>query len=222
MLKQHLETYIHGIELDKEAHTSCLISVNNIAKKYEIFDVKWDILNENILTCDLNNGKMDFLIGNPPCVRVHNLGESYESIKQFKFAKSGMTDLYLVFYEIGIKMLNETGKLCFITPSSLFNSLAAKSFRRYVIEQNLLKSVVNLEHYQPFKVTTYTTIILLDKSHMTAAIDYYIYHIYLKEKKMNNSHFLEVCKDSFLKYIDTGSRSNGKFASKVVYQIKGH
>jgi adenine-specific DNA-methyltransferase len=61
---------------------------------------------------------MDYVVGNPPYVRVHNLRENYEDIKAFSFSKKGMTDLFIVFFEIGFKMLNKTGKMSYISPTS--------------------------------------------------------------------------------------------------------
>ncbi|MEJ3568453.1 Eco57I restriction-modification methylase domain-containing protein [Ureaplasma parvum] len=63
---------------------------------------------------------MDFVIGNPPYVRIHNLIKEPNLIKNYLFSNKGMTDLYIIFYEIGIKMLNKNGILCYITPSSFF------------------------------------------------------------------------------------------------------
>lgn len=51
------------------------------------------------------------MLGNPPYVRVHNLGESFDEIKTYACAQNGMTDLFIVFYELGIRMLNATGVL---------------------------------------------------------------------------------------------------------------
>ena len=38
--------------------------------------------------------KMYFVVGNPPYVRVHNLNESYVSVKSFSFAEGGMTPAF--------------------------------------------------------------------------------------------------------------------------------
>ena len=53
--------------------------------------------------------RMDYVVGNPPYVRVHNLTRHYEDVKRYSFAASGMTDMYLAFYELGLRMLNERG-----------------------------------------------------------------------------------------------------------------
>ena len=74
-----------------------------------------------------------------------------------------MTDLFIVFYELGISMLKENGTLGYITPSSYFNSLAGAYMRKYLTQENLLKAVVDLKHFQAFSATTYTTITILKK-----------------------------------------------------------
>ena len=84
-----------------------------------------------------------------------------------------MTDLFIVFYELGISMLKENGTLGYITPSSYFNSLAGAYMRKYLTQENLLKAVVDLKHFQAFSATTYTTITILKKGKEDRNVDYY-------------------------------------------------
>lgn len=106
---------------------------------------------------------MDYVVGNPPYVRVHNLVDNYQSIKQLHFTQCGMTDMYLAFYEIGFQMLRSGGKLCYITPSSWINSVAGGQLRQYIRANKNLVKLVDLEHFQPFEATTYTMIALFEK-----------------------------------------------------------
>ena len=169
-----LGEFIHGIEIDENEWNKCLQNVNTVAEKYKVYNVKWDIICADTLKIyHKYEGKMDFVVGNPPYVRVHHLNTSLEDVKNFLFAKNGMTDLYIVFYEIGIKLLNEHGILGYITPNSFFNSLAGKYMRKYFIANNLLKKVVNLKHYQPFTTTTYTAITVLEKNQKTNELEYF-------------------------------------------------
>ena len=84
-----------------------------------------------------------------------------------------MTDLYIVFYEIGLKMLNKNGILGYITPSSFFTSLAGKYMRSHLINNNLLDKIVDLKHFQAFSSTTYTTITILKNNRQHNATEYY-------------------------------------------------
>ena len=173
-LKQELETYIHGIELEPTAYAQCLDNLNKIAKEYGINNVQWDILNADTLTIDKFNDKMDFVVGNPPYVRVHNL-ENYDAVKKFKFAEGGMTDLYLVFFEIGFNMLKKGGKLCYITPSSWINSVAGAVLRQYILQHHNLIKLIDLGHYQAFEATTYTMISLFEKDVEHDSFTYCLY-----------------------------------------------
>ncbi len=173
VLKCELETYIHGIELDKTECEKCKINLDKITEKFGIHNVKWNVLNADTLTVAHFNGKMNFVFGNPPYVRVHNLESSYDAVKKFKFAEDGMTDLFIVFFEIGFSMLAKNGLMCLITPSSWLSSLAGKNLREYVFAHHNLSGVIDLEHYQPFEATTYTLISRFSKSQCFSKIEYF-------------------------------------------------
>lgn len=174
-LKHELETYIHGIELDAVECDKCIQNLNKVVEEYGISKVKWDITNADTLTVDRFNAKMDYVVGNPPYVRVHNLEESYEIVKKFKFAEGGMTDLFIVFFEIGFNMLAKGGLMCLITPSSWLGSLAGTHLRQYIHTHQNLSGVIDLEHFQPFEATTYTFISQFSKSKKNSQIDYYTF-----------------------------------------------
>ena len=182
-LKSDLEKYIHGIEIDIEETKKCVSRLSKEAKKFGLDEINWDIICGDTLTIDRFNGKMDFVVGNPPYVRVHNLAESYNEVKKFSFCENGMTDLYIVFFEIGFKMLNKEGKMCLITPSSCLKSKAGKIFREYILNKNNLSAIVDLEHFQPFDATTYTMITLLENNKINKTIEYYKYDTENKKPK---------------------------------------
>jgi adenine-specific DNA-methyltransferase len=170
-----LGQYIHGIEIDQSECEKCKQNVSAVVKAKNIPAVRWDIRAANAMSVHEYDGKMDFVLGNPPYVRVHNAGDSLEAVKRYSFAKSGMTDFYLVFYEIGLQMLDEKGILGYITPSSFFNSLAGEYMRQYFVAHRLMEKIVDLKHYQPFGATTYTAIAILNKANRTDETLYYDY-----------------------------------------------
>lgn len=172
-IKQDLEKYIHGIEIDEIECKKSITRVSAVAEKYGVEHVNWDIQCANTLEIDNYNGKMDFVVGNPPYVRVHNLENTFDMAKSFSFAQDGMTDLYIVFYEIGLKMLNENGVLGYITPSSYFNSIAGSHMRKVFVENNLIDQIVDLKHFQAFNATTYTEITILKKVRSQKTVEYF-------------------------------------------------
>ena len=174
-LKRELEEFVFGIEIDERAIARCAERLDEMAARFGARDVRWNLLRANALSVEQYDGTMDFVLGNPPYVRVHRLGDSFDAVKRFKFGRRGMTDLYLVFYEIGLNMLSENGTLAYIAPSSFFNSVAGEAFRTRIVEDNLLASVVDLGHYQAFKAATYNAIVVLQKNRAASTTKYYEY-----------------------------------------------
>lgn len=77
-------------------------------------------------------GGYDFVIGNPPYVRSKNIEEESKALlPNWEVANGGNADLYLPFFEIGIKILNENGELGYITLNSFFKSVNARGLRKY-------------------------------------------------------------------------------------------
>lgn len=160
-MKSVLETYIHGIELDPVEYEKCIANLDRIAALNGIKDVKWDIQNRDALSCHDYDGKMDFVVANPPYIRTHDLECD---LTGYEFTTEGMKDIYLAFYELGFRMLNETGKMCYITPSSWFSSLAGQKMRDYIIKNRNLEYVEDYGHYQLFEnATTYVAITIFGK-----------------------------------------------------------
>ena len=162
-LARDLGTFIHGLEIDAAEAAKAAERADETARRFGAGGVRWDIRRGNTLTETRYDGKMDFVLGNPPYVRVHHLADTYGAIKKFRFAQSGMTDIFIAFYEIGLNMLRPGGTLGYITPSSLFHSKAAADLRRHLIDRRLIRAVADLKHYQPFDATTYTAIVILQK-----------------------------------------------------------
>lgn len=158
-----METYIHGIELDPRLCEEAVGRCRDICKEFGITrNINFDIRNGDTLYMDAYDGKMDYVVGNPPYCKVHDLKEKYGKVKEFKFAQDGMADLYLVFFEKGIRMLKPDGKLGYITPSSWMTSLAGKNFRDWLMETGKLQTI---DDYQGNKVfdnaTTFTNITVI-------------------------------------------------------------
>lgn len=172
--RKDLETFVHGIELDAEAYRACLENLDCVANAFALPQVHWDVRHANTLDVDAYDHRMDYVVGNPPYVRVHNLEDSFERVKQFRFCTGGMTDLYLVFYEIGLRMLKEGGQLCYIAPSSWFNSLAGRQMREFVRTSGWLREIIDLEHLQPFPAMTYTAIVRFVRA-PGSGFDYKVY-----------------------------------------------
>ena len=185
-VESELETYIHGIEIEKETYERCLSNLSDLNRELSLNNPAYDILCGNALLCKKFNGKMDFVVGNPPYVRVHNLTDTFDTVKSFSFAQGGMTDMYLVFFELGLNMLKRGGHLCYITPSSWTNSVAGSRFRDYLSHHKNLVSLIDLGHYQAFKATTYTMI-----THLVKEIPNETFALYIYDSRTSDKLFVD-------------------------------
>jgi adenine-specific DNA-methyltransferase len=175
-IQSGLAKHIHGVEVDLSAYEDFL---NRVGKVSQELGFKIDLPNvrpESILETDLVEKKYDYVVGNPPYVRIHNLGGSKNEIQaNFAFCESGMIDLFLVFFEIGIKSLKQSGKLGFITPNSYFRNRSSRRLRSYIKSNYLLKKIVDFRSEKVFEnVSTYTCITLLDAEKKNSNFSYEI------------------------------------------------
>ena len=211
-IKAGLEECIYGIEIDSKHYLTCLERLNELVARYNIYDVEWKIYNEDALFLKRFDGMMDYVVGNPPYVRIHNINtEIIKYIKDnFKTCQSGIIDLYIAFYELGLNMLNKQGKLCYVTPNSFMYNSSAAVFREYIRKERLLSKIINFGSEKLFKVSTYTAIILLEKSRRRNVFEYFEY-------KNKNVQFIEGLNiDTFKdKVWGFGSNDNVSFVDNV-------
>jgi type I restriction-modification system DNA methylase subunit len=114
-------------------------------------------------------GGFDAVIGNPPYVRIQALKEwapiEVEHYKTaFKSASKGNYDIYVVFVERGLSLLNKGGRLAFILPHKFFNAQYGEPLRELIARGKHLAEVVHFGDQQVFAgATTYTCLLFLDK-----------------------------------------------------------
>ena len=97
-------------------------------------------------------------------MRIHNIPKKYRDIvKSFQFS-DGMADLYVIFYEIGINMLGENGKLGFISPNTFIRNTSQQKFRDFLIKNEYISAIYDFGASKIFPdADTYTCICMIDK-----------------------------------------------------------
>jgi len=103
------------------------------------------------------------LLGNPPYVRYRNLDEqTKQHLQQWSVAQTGLTDLYIPFFQIGVENLRPNGVLGFITMNSFFKSLNGRALRDYFQGRQLDFIIEDFGAEQVFKSkNTYVCICLI-------------------------------------------------------------
>ena len=99
---------------------------------------------------DVREG-FDVVIGNPPYVQLQKLNgsEMYSKLGFFTYSKS--SDLYCLFYEKGIQLLNNNGNLNYITSNSWMRTKYGKDLRAYFREKTNPLVLINFEDVQIFE-----------------------------------------------------------------------
>lgn len=113
------------------------------------------------LTNDYGQG-FDFVISNPPYIRIHNLNEETKSVIREKFSDfcTGMYDIYQAFYQLGISLLNPQGKMTFIAPNSWITTSGTRPMREWFSKNRVITSIEDFGPELVFKgVGTYTAIV---------------------------------------------------------------
>jgi len=115
-------------------------------------------------------GGFDAVIGNPPYIRIQMLNDTQpEAVEYFGrryiSGSKGNYDIYVLFVEKGLGLLNKLGKLGFILPHKFFNSNYGEPLRNLIAEKKHLSHVVHFGDQQVFAgATTYTCLLFLNKS----------------------------------------------------------
>jgi len=165
-LQENLEK-IYGWDIDEQAIAYCLENLNELVKPLDI-QVNWNIQVCNSLRkiTEFDTQKFDFILGNPPYIRIQHLEKTERAFIQnfYKFCKSGSTDIYIAFYELCNFLLAKDGVCGLITPNTFFYSETAKFMRAYFANKQNIKKITNYGDIQLFdNATTYSAITIFGK-----------------------------------------------------------
>lgn len=230
IIKERLEKYIFAVELDETEYKKSIANLNYLVLQFGINEqVNWKIFNENTLDFYKNYiGFFDYVVGNPPYIRIHNLDLTTREIlkNEFQFSK-GTIDIYLSFYEMGFKLLKEDGYLGYITPNSFLHNSSYQSFRDYLKREKTLKTLIDFKANKIFKgFSTYTAITIFRKNNKSDFFEYkelIIDKIELKNKINFNSlskldwSFTDVENENFLRNLEKDKNSTVKDFFDVQY-----
>jgi len=170
-IKLGLEEDIFGIEIEAHHYATCLKNLNQTATKYEIHNVQWNLFCEDALrkTFDI---KFDYVVGNPPYIRYKYLNKTDRLYIKEKFTvcQKGKFDYCYAFIEMSLISLNDSGKLAYLIPNSIFKNVFAQNLREFI--KNSLVEVHDYTTKKIFDVITSSAIIVCDKAKNRKMIKY--------------------------------------------------
>ena len=162
---------IYGIDIqdysiERTKVLLCLLALN----EGEDADFEFNLLCRDTLDYSNENWSplfrgFDVIVGNPPYVCARNLPKkTYAKLTDYKVCASGHPDLYIPFFQIATEMLNDGGRLGYITMNTFLRSVNGRAVRKYFSHNRYSISIVDFRGYQVFdSKNTYTCLFYLEK-----------------------------------------------------------
>lgn len=105
----------------------------------------------------------DVVIGNPPYVRQEQIKHLKDQFKQQYDCFTGTADLYVFFYERGLKLLREHGVLTYISSNKYFRAAYGQKLRQFLTTQSRIHQVIDFGDAPVFTAIAYPTIVVTEK-----------------------------------------------------------
>lgn len=134
--------------------------------------------------------KCDLIIGNPPYVRHENIPEKKKEIYRRKFSTfKHRSDLYIAFYDKGLRLLKENGVLSFICSNRWLKNQYGENLRSLIRLNYALEEIIDLEDTCPFEedVIAYPAITTIRNSKAIANANYYLIDDLFKLRDINRN-----------------------------------
>ncbi len=111
----------------------------------------------------------DIIIGNPPYISAMDLKKSlsdlaYKHLKANYVTAKGTVDLFIYFFERGLKLLKVNSPLAYITPNRYLSASYGEALREFLYNNTQINEIVDYSHVKVFKeASTYPIVTSLVK-----------------------------------------------------------
>ena len=131
-----------------------------------------NVVTEDFLQVDpktLPLEKFDLVVGNPPYVATTRLSDEQKDELRSRFiVANGRLDLYTMFFEKGLRLLETGGKLAFITPNKFLVSESSKRLRKLMLSSASIHTIANFRSHRVFEgAATVPCVTVLQRSTAT-------------------------------------------------------
>ena len=182
--RQILQNNLYGVDLNAEAIQICQLSlwIKTAARGKQLTSLDHTIREGNSVISDpavhpkafdwqaafpevFAQGGFDVVVGNPPYIRQELLSPFKPWLEAHYEVFHGMADLYVYFYELGVRLLKPGGLLCFIVTNKWMKAGYGEPLRRFFSEKAWVRSVVDFGHAKQIfeEVDVFPSIILVEK-----------------------------------------------------------
>lgn len=160
-----LQDNLYGVDLNDEAIEICRLSlwIKTAARGKVLTSLDHTIRVGNSVVADpafcprafdwraafpevFDAGGFDAVIGNPPYVRQEMLSEIKPYLEREYWSYHGTADLYVYFYELGLRLLRPGGRLSLIVTNKWMRSGYGEPLRRHFADAAWMESVIDFGH----------------------------------------------------------------------------
>jgi hypothetical protein len=110
------------------------------------------------------NGGFDVVIANPPYVRQEEIKALKPTLQKQFACYTGTADLFVYFFEKGVRLLRENGILTYICSNKYFRSGYGVKLRGYLGSQTRVRQIIDFGDAPIFEAIAYPSILLTQKS----------------------------------------------------------
>ena len=106
----------------------------------------------------------DAVIGNPPYIRQEEIKELKPTLQQNYQCYTGVADLFVYFYELGLNLLKSNGYLTYISSNKYFRAGYGEKLRQFLADSTTIHNLIDFGDYPVFEeAIAYPSIITLSK-----------------------------------------------------------
>ncbi len=105
-------------------------------------------------------GGFDVVIANPPYISHDKIEQKDHFMKSFRCYEP-FADIYCYFIELGIRLQNSKGLLCYITSNSYIKAKYGLPLRNVLRQKGLFLELINIEDFQVFEAAIVNAAILI-------------------------------------------------------------
>ncbi len=133
-IKKAIKLDITAYEIDPTHIKNCEIRLNELASKYKLYNIKWNIIEKDFLKEKLIE-TYDYVIGNPPYITYRDLSVENRKFVREKYTtcSKGKFDYCYAFVEASIKVLKKNGKLVYLIPGNVFKNVFGSELRKFIL-----------------------------------------------------------------------------------------
>jgi methylase of polypeptide subunit release factors len=117
-------------------------------------------------------GKADYVVGNPPYIRLEDLDNGGATYRAAYPTMVGRADIYVAFYEAALRQLKPNGKCSFICADRWMLNQYGAALRRLITASYSVDAVIRMHHADAFEeeVNAYPAITVLRRGEQGSAL----------------------------------------------------